>query len=300
MIGKKIRLSGGFHNDIFYIEGEEVVERIPKKKRKSKEMVLQEIEWMDFLYKNGVSVSKPKLNLVETEGQVKAYFEFIKGEPIDVTNKSHWNSKNFKEFGRILGRMHRLSKEFKVGIIYRPVWTNENPDVFDIRDHLSQEIKDIYDSLMGELFSMKRSEETYGLIHNDFHQGNMIISDEGIVTIIDFDECSFNWFAQDIAVFFYHAYWQQVSFNEFTETFYQEFLKHFFAGYQSENSLHIDVIRQIPVFLKLREIYLYQLFLQEWDRNHMEEWQTITLIDLEDKIKSRVQYAGINDFSPFI
>lgn len=56
---------------------------------------------------------------------------------------------------------------------------------------------------------------------------------------------------------------------------------------------------QIPIFLKIREIYLYQLFIQKWDTNNLEEWQEYTLHSLEDKINNQVPYAGINDFSIF-
>lgn len=140
--------------------------------------------------------------------------------------------------------------------------------------------------------------DSFGLIHNDFHQGNLIIDDETI-TVIDFDDCSFNWFAQDLAVFFYHAYWQNSSFNGGDAVFIEKFLKAFFKGYKTENTLHDDSIKQIPIFLKLREIYLYQLFLKSWDSSNLEDWQEYTLNDLKDKIKSRAPYAGIEDFSIF-
>lgn len=43
----------------------------------------------------------------------------------------------------------------------------------------------------------------------------------------------------------------------------------------------------------------YQLFIQKWDTNNLEEWQEYTLHSLEDKINNQVPYAGINDFSIF-
>lgn len=295
----KVRLSGGFQNDVFYIQEDRKVERISAVK-KTLEMVQQEIEWMNFLYERGVAVPKPEINIQMVGRQVRTCFEYVEGKPIDVTNDSHWNSNKFEEFGRILGKIHALSKEFTLGQFHRPVWTKENPDVFDIKDKLSPEVKSIYDSLMQQLFSFDIHSNTYGMIHNDFHLGNLLISNDGVITTIDFDDCSFNWFAQDIAVFFYHAYWQQESFNGNTEPFCQEFLKHFFLGYQGENLLHEAIIEQIPIFLKVREIFLYQLFLQTWDPEHMEEWQQQTLIELEGNIINGVPYAGISDFSKFL
>lgn len=299
MLENRVRLNGGFHNDVFYMEEKERVVRISDK-NKTKEMVLQEIEWMNFLYKKGVHVPKPVIP-VEYEGErVKTYFEFIKGDHIDVTNKSHWNEKVFGKIGKTLGGMHALSKAFKLQVINRPEWKVENPDVFNLREKLEPWMKEKYETLLYSLTSYRITPDTFGLIHNDYHQGNLIMNEEGRITTIDFDECAFNWYAQDIAVAFYHAYWQHSAFNGNTHSFCDIFMSNFFAGYKTENMLHKDIIIQIPIFLKIREIYLYQLFMQKWNMNHLEEWQAYTLHSLEDKIKHEVPYAGINDFSVFL
>lgn len=295
----RIRLDGGFHNDVFHIENEGKVVRISDIS-KTKTMVLQEIEWMNFLYEEGVAVPKPEMTIESEEERVRVYFEFIKGDPIDVTNPFHWNEKIFGQLGRILGRMHALSKKFKVDAIHRSVWAVENPDIFAIRENLSPWIRENYDNLMHNLLPYEIKPETFGLIHNDFHQGNLIINHEDTLTTIDFDECSFNWYAQDVAVVFYHAYWQHNSYNGNVDTFPQTFLSHLFAGYKEENLLHKDLIEQIPIFLKLREIFLYQLFREKWDKNNLEDWQKFTLRDLEHKIKNKIPYAGIRDFSIYL
>lgn len=299
MLENRVRLNGGFNNDVFYIKEKERVVRISEK-GKTKEMILQEIEWMNFLYEKGVLVPKPVIPLGYEEERVKTYFEFIKGDQIDVTNKSHWNEKVFKKLGKNLGRMHALSKDFKLKAIQRPEWKVENPDVFNLGRKLDPWIKEKYEELVHSLTSYTITPDTFGLIHNDYHQGNLIIDEEGRITTIDFDECSFNWYAQDIAVAFYHAYWQHSSFNGNTHSFCDIFMSNFFAGYKTENTLHKDIMIQIPIFLKIREIYLYQLFIQKWDMNNLEEWQAYTLHSLKDKIKNQVPYAGINDFSIFL
>lgn len=295
----RIRLDGGFHNDVFHIKEKGKVVRISES-RKTKEMVLQEIEWMDFLHKQGVAVPKPEKILGYEEGRVTAYFEFIQGDGIDVTNVLHWNVKTFEQWGRILGRMHALSKQYTVEEINRPIWTIKNPDVFGISGSLLPLVREKYDRLMQSLCTYKITPDTFGLVHNDFHQGNLVITNEGTLTTIDFDECSYNWYAQDIAVSFYHAYWQHHSYYAETDSFNPTFMNHFFAGYQTENLLHEDIIKQIPIFLKLREIFLYQLFMRKWDINNLEEWQSYTLQDLEEKIQNRRPYAGITDFSIYV
>ncbi|PFH88036.1 hypothetical protein COI44_10640 [Bacillus sp. AFS088145] len=74
-------------------------------------------------------------------------------------------------------------------------------------------------------------------------------------------------------------------------------MTYFFKGYKLENLLCKDIVKQIPIFLKLREIFLHHLFVQKWDLNRLEDWHKYTLIDLENKIKNDVPYADIIDFS---
>ncbi|RYI28483.1 hypothetical protein EVU96_15070 [Bacillus infantis] len=296
---KYVRLSGGFHNEVFFDEKHNRIIRISAN-GKSADYVRQELQWMDFLHSNGIPLSNPARQIELDDGLVKACFEYVRGNPVDVTNPAHWNEKNFKQFGRILGRMHALSKDYNIGNNRRPVWTKKNPDVFGIRDGMAGWLTEEYDRLMGALQQYKPSPDTFGLIHNDFHQGNFIVRETGEVVVIDFDECAFNWFAQDLAVLFYHACWQQDSFNGEAEAFSRRFMHHVFSGYLSETELHPGTIAQIPVFLKLREIFLYQLFDRKWDKAHLEDWQEYTLQDLERKIINREPYAGIADFSAYL
>lgn len=296
---KRTKLSGGFNNDIYYLEEENKILRISDKK-KTIEMIEQEVDWMTFLSNKGIILSKPDPKMELNEGRVSTYFEYIEGEAIDVTNDSQWKDDLFEEMGRILGKMHTLSKKFEVENVYRPKWTREQPDVYGIQNGLDSWLRESFDQLMESLFKYEISPATYGLIHNDFHQGNFIINMNGFITIIDFDDCAFNWFAQDIAVLFYHAYWQHTSFNGDGESFVKTFMSHFLKGYQKENTIHPDTVKQIPIFLKLREIYLYQLFKEKWDIHHLAEWQCYTLQDLEEKIKSKYPYGGITDFKVYL
>ncbi|MBT2679349.1 phosphotransferase [Bacillus sp. ISL-35] len=298
-MSEKIRLIGGFHNEVYYLKDENKILRISEV-NKTEQSILQELEWMEFLQKNGIRIPLPEKKLRNYNGRITTFFEYIEGNPVEVKNQGFWNSKTFEKLGRILGKMHALSKNFEVAEIHRPVWTKDKPDVFSIKSNLDPGLKRIYDDLMGKLLFDPVAVDTYGLIHNDFHQGNLIVTNQGDIVVIDFDECSYNWFAQDVAVFFYHAYWQQQSFNGMTDDFCQEFLHSFFAGYQAENLLHEITIKQIPIFLKLREIYLYQLFLQKWDLDQLEEWQKFTLDNLKNVIKNQMPYAGILDFSVYL
>ncbi|XRG79091.1 phosphotransferase [Rossellomorea sp. GAMAL-10_SWC] len=291
----QVRLTGGFQNDVFYDEDYNRVVR-QSKLGKTKEMVLQEIDFINFLHMQGVKVPRADRNLREEDGRVITYFEYIDGEQIDVTNPNHWNKPLFEQWGKKLGKMHSLAKKYKLSEVHRPAWSHKSVDVFGIRDQLVPNMKEFYDKHMEKLLQFQVTSDTFGIIHNDFHLGNIILVGNTLFTI-DFDDCAFNWFAQDFATAFYHAYWQQNSFNKVSEQFIETFMVNFFKGYKLENLLHHDIVKQIPIFLKLREIFLHHLFVQKWGMNRLEEWQKYTLIDLENKIKNDVPYADLIDFS---
>jgi amicoumacin kinase len=295
---KMMPLNGGLHNEVFYLPDEELVLRISET-GKTTEMVLQEIEWMTYLKENGIKVPGVKQFNVKS-GRPQVFFEYKRGEPIDVRNKQHWNKQTFLELGSVLGHMHALSKTVKKKLNNRPEWSAQNTDVFRIEKSLQKWLAPHYQHWMDCLSDFAKKQDTFGLIHNDFHQGNVLVRPKGELVIIDFDECSYNWFAQDLAAVFYHAYWQHQSFNGDADGFIPEFLHSLFEGYQKWNVLHKDILVQIPVFLKLREIFLYQLFMRKWNIEQLEDWQAFTLTDLKRRIESREPYAGIADFSIFI
>ena len=52
----------------------------------------------------------------------------------------------------------------------------------------------------GWLDSLPKDDDCYGLIHADIHQGNFFVDENDNITIFDFDDCHYHWFAYDLAV----------------------------------------------------------------------------------------------------
>lgn len=61
-------------------------------------------------------------------------------------------------------------------------------------------------SLEDQIDSLPREDNAYGLIHNDFHPYNFMI-DGDTITVFDFDDCIYGWYALDIAIAAAHAVW---------------------------------------------------------------------------------------------
>lgn len=292
-----IPISDGFQNLVY--TNHNVIFRITNTIRRSLIVLEAELAFIQVLADKGIPVSKPIHsiygNLIENidDHHIVIAFEKAHGKSVDVTNNDVWNTDLFFQWGKILGRMHASANEIKVE---RPEWSAENPDVLNLLPKINSEpIKERYVQLLMQLTKYEKNPDCFGLIHNDLHQGNFFV-ENGKITVFDFDDCAYNWFAYDLAVCYYHAYWQTTAFTPENKDFSHVFWEYFLKGYKQEHVFKKELIQQIPIFLKIREIFLYALFLEKWDLNHLEEWQEYTLADLRKNIKSSTPYSAI-DFS---
>ncbi|WP_349305702.1 phosphotransferase [Bacillus sp. FJAT-49711] len=130
----------------------------------------------------------------------------------------------------------------------------------------------------------------FGLVHNDLHQGNLHIVN-GEIVLFDFDDCTYQFFAQDLAVSIYHAIWTGTSFHSEWEDFPNYFLTHLLEGYLSERQLSKEMYEQLLILLQMRELFLYNLFKEKWNPESMQDWQFEILQELElNLIEKRIPY----------
>jgi len=304
--GKLNLLSGGYQNTVYQFEKGEAayIMRVSDAGRRTKGQIDDEVQWLLFLKENDVQVAAPIRNVHQSyvEGSQKNYviaFQKAKGKQVDVYNMSVWNETLFEKWGRLIGKLHRLSSEKPLALTNRPAWTSDNPDLLGLGKSLeSKEMSVVYKRLLGKLQGFEKKETTFGLIHNDLHQGNFFFDGEDI-TLFDFDDCAYHWYAYDIAVSFYHAYWQGTSANPAAVSFGEDFMRDFMAGYKKEHSVDKDILLQIPIFLKIRELFLYALFMEKWNVNALEEWQEYTIHQLRESILKEKPHSDI-DFLQFL
>lgn len=296
---KLIQISEGFQNQVF--EYEDQILRISSQQRRSHPMLEAELTWLEYLSGNGVSLGAP----LQREGYNRVeeltinnqlfygiFFEKVPGNQVDVMNTNQWNLDFFKEWGRVVGWLHALSQTGPQSLC-RPRWTSKNVDVLTLKSELDGPYLAKYEKLLHELDSYTPTKEIYGLIHNDLHQGNFhVISGQPV--LFDFDDCSYHWFAYDIAVSHYHACWQQSAFNGDPLTdFPRQFLSSFLKGYEKENQVTETLIQQIPLFLKIRDLFLLNLFEKEWNPAHMQEWQAEKLKELKSHILAETHFIQL-------
>jgi amicoumacin kinase len=300
-----LKLSGGFQNDVFeFHDGQDTrILRVTSSTNRSKEVIQSELDFIENLSSNGIEVSIPIKSIqgnyieeISIQGGTFYLTSFSKavGQLVDVSDPKDWNQGFFQYWGRTMGKMHSLTKlgneRFKA--YNRPSWSGQDAETSLFLSTISEQVSGAYEKIIKSIDALPRSQHSYGLIHNDFHQGNFFVH-EGDMTIFDFDDCSFSWFAQDIAASYYHAVWQNSSFNPDFKNFPMEFIQSFLEGYSQENELKKEILEQIPLFLKLREFFLLNLFYKKWDTQNLLEWQSYTLKDLQFRIENEIPYTDV-------
>jgi Ser/Thr protein kinase RdoA (MazF antagonist) len=126
---------------------------------------------------------------------------------------------------------------------------------------------------LAALRGLPRTPDSYGLVHRDLHHGNFRAAEHRI-TVFDFDDCAYFWFAGDLAMPLYYAV-SDISREEPERRAgkIREMLPPLLEGYREENQLDRDWLRQLPMFWKLRDLELYLFCHKTFDRERLTEGQ---------------------------
>ena len=88
--------------------------------------------------------------------------------------------------------------------------------------------------------------DRFGLIHSDLHLGNIMCSGDEL-TIIDFDDAGYGWFAHEIAVALHPG---------IGESWFASARQAFLDGYCSVYELALDEIESVDLFLVIRSLMI--------------------------------------------
>jgi Ser/Thr protein kinase RdoA (MazF antagonist) len=170
----------------------------------------------------------------------------------------------------------------------RPEWDD---DLFEFVDRFLPATEVIarqrYHALLEILHGLPKDSLSYGLIHQDAHGGNMLVDESGRLTLFDFDDCVYSWFINDIAIVLFYIAIDAKNPPAFT----REFMRHFLAGYQKANRFDPKWLKEIPYFLKLRELELYAVIHRDFDVRHIDNaWCARFMHQRKHKIEHEVPF----------
>jgi len=289
-----------FENFVFEYEkdGIEYILRFTHSSHRSFELVEGEIEWIEYLSKNGANVYTPihssNDTLAEkidaTDGSFFIVVSFVKALG-DHPDSSKYSDNFIVNWGETLGMMHRLTKEFKPSKPrYRRIHWYED-DLFMPERHIPDQYEIVKQKFVDHIAYLKKlpqDRDSYGLIHTDAHQGNIIVKGDKL-KVIDFDDASYKWFMSDIAIVVYYGTWMKDATRDKRSEFVNYFLPLLLEGYVRENKLEQLWMDEMDNLLRLRDFTLFSVLNKKID-NLPER-----LINNMKKIGKRLQ----NDIPPF-
>jgi len=286
--------------------GQPAILRLSHSTHRSKSAIEAELEWVDYLAGHGLSVCRPLRSrhdrLVEPieldrAGFSVVAFERAAGRGVPRDNQTSAMAVNR---GRLLGQIHKLTKDFKPrnDTVKRNHWYDD-PDFANYRSILNpadQDVMQRFAELIEELKSLQVERDTYGLIHTDAHTSNMFF-DGDRPTLFDFDDCGYDYFISDIAIaLFYTILFLPDDWNR--EEYARQFLRDILAGYREQNTLDDRWLEIIPKILKRREIILYVAIHRGMDMNNLDDWCRRYLDGRKERIVDNVPVLDI-DYSAF-
>ncbi len=305
-----IQLSGGHYNAVYQFPLTKTrkygilrigVEDCPP------EQTLSMLDWVRYLSMHGAPVAKPILSSsgqlleqMEFEGQRYNLTAFEKAPGILAEDipPSEWTDGLFRSIGSTVGRLHRISVGYlpEIPDFNRPHWY----DSYEIRDAVrlfansSDPAQEKLNRVISELRYLPLDSASYGLIHEDLHFANFLILEDGRVTVFDFDDCAYGWFAMDVAMALFDVL---VLYNAADEAesqrFARRFLSSYLAGYRSEYDISPFWLGQIPNFLKLKELCIYPTLVGHPDVSLPDTWVGRFMRGRAEHIINDIPYVNI-------
>ena len=255
-----------------------------------------EVEFVRFLADYGIAVARPlpsqKGNFLEIVSAsddsyfIAVGFEKIEGElPVQ-----HWNETLFEKWGEVTAQIHVATQLFIPSAAHtsRIHW-HQDVHVYDLDRLIPNDegyVKDQAARIVKRIKRLPEAPNAYGLIHTDIHQGNFLRKPSGELGVFDFDDAAHKWFASDIAIAIYYAsmHTQNTQPDKDVNDFAAHFFEHYWKGYSKIYTLDAYWLKQIPDFLKLRDLTLYTCLHQKWDIAELNAKQHHFLDSLRNRI----------------
>ncbi len=237
--------------------------RITRKEHRGRGQLLAELDWIGFLANHQTSVS-PALKSLDGD----LLHEFKKEEGVYFASVFRWaygelfkaeenlNRDFLESLGRLVGRTHRLTTSYDGSNLEEPrkKWADSRhiDQAEEIIKQSNSKLLKYWREVRDWRLSLEASKETYGLVHTDIHTGNFHVKENVEITLFDFDDCSYNFFAYDLCIPLMSLF--SVQTQEFS---YEKAEQIFLSSYLKEYDLPQIWIDRIPSFVRLRNIEMY-------------------------------------------
>lgn len=201
-------------------------------------------------------------------------FRWVDGEHFDPEKTpDFWSKVRLQNLGALMAQLHEdanpLPQSVQRLLHHRPTplpaflttalqhWPEH---LSDLKANFKTVITTVQDKWTNEKQDLQRC----GLIHGDLHAGNLIAQGDRLV-LFDFDDCHQGWWAQDVAVAFYHL---QKNFESLHREFGPREQAYVLEGYGQYRELPPDFEQDLEFFIAWRSWLLLAFLLarfKSWD-----------------------------------
>lgn len=263
------------------------------------EQLLAEVDFVRFLAENGLPVARPvpsrsgswveRVPLDDQACFLIYAFEKAPGEMYPDEDEVFFPESVLVEWGRLCGRLHRLSVAYQPHHERRRLPWHAN-DLLDFHALIPPEQTLVYrrrDELLTRLNALPQGAEAYGLVHGDFHHGNFLVNGAKL-TLFDFDAAEYSWYTGEISTALYNCLPLPRSNTARRRAYALNYLHHFLNGYRQAREFSDFWLAQIPLFLKYCELLHYGYFHKYWDLSDLTPRRAQALVGLRQRIEEEV------------
>jgi len=259
------------------------------------------LAWMSYLAEHGASVPAPlpsqNGNLVEVisspEGEWLAVaYTRAEGVLSEEISLDQWDDSQFQMLGKSIGKVHAVARGYvPSGDVSYPDW-EAGGNLFNRQIENEPWLKEKQASLLEQIHALPKPTDAYGLIHCDLHFGNFFVDTrKHIVTLIDFDDCAYGWFVMDIAILLFDILVLYPGKDK--DEYGLNFLRSFLTGYLTESPMFIYWLNQLPLFLKLLEINIYELVARSFP-DDADEWVMKFMSGRKERLENDTPYVNLD------
>jgi Ser/Thr protein kinase RdoA (MazF antagonist) len=241
---------------------------------RTKAQIDAELDLIAYLHQGGVSamlpISSTAGRLIEqipltSSSLFACVFNEAQGERFRY-DSTRLNRDHFRLRGRVLGRIHALSRTYvPSGSVRRFVWDEDNL-VLQADEFLPKCERIVwreYYATKERLRDYRKSNETYGLIHGDFGETNYLYRRDQL-NIFDFDDCCYHWFVYDLAITIYPHAWRKEGL---------QLLEWLLQGYSEHMKLDVT-LTDVTMFCQWRLVCMFLVYARKWGFKNLSKQQS--------------------------
>jgi amicoumacin kinase len=265
-------VTGGNYNSVYAasVSGRDAILRVaPPEEEITPASTRAVISWLLHAAAGGGAVPRPiasargsLVEVLETPEGIYTVTAYVRSPGLCAQDlpAAHWSDGLRRAFGHAVGRLHALSRAYlpTEPALRRPSW-QEVGSCFRPVDTMGSEQAPLIarrDMLLARVGTLPRDAQSYGLVHADLHLGNVLVASESAqVTVIDWDDACYGWYAMDIALPLFDAL--VLCAEEEREVQGERFLRGFLRGYREESAFDGEWVLRLPLFLSLLELSIY-------------------------------------------